>query len=364
MIRVLVVTTVHVPLDARIHDRQLRALVEAGARVTYAAPFSGYGQGPDEALPNLRCIDLPRSRRRDRLRALGSARRLLRARAADHDIVILHDPELLLAVAGQLDRLPPVVWDVHEDTAAALVDRPWVPDRLRPLVARLVRRAESWAERRLHLMLAEESYRERFAREHPVVPNYPFLPADVPPAPGDDRVVYLGRVSVRRGASELIELGERLAGELTVEVLGPADPDVEGALRRADAEGTIRWHGFVPNARALEHVRGATVGLSLLHDEPNYRGSLPTKVLEYLAHGVPVVTTPLPVAVRIVEEADAGRVVPFGDVAAAAAAVRALAADAKLRRAMGQRGRDLVAERYSWDVEGPRFVELLRSWAS
>ena len=82
-------------------------------------------------------------------------------------------------------------------------------------------------------------------------------------------------------------------------------------------------------------VDGALAGLSLLHDEPNYRVSQPTKVIEYLAHGVPVVTTPLPLARRLVEEVGAGVVVPFGDVAATLDAVLALDADPDTRRADG-----------------------------
>ena len=48
-------------------------------------------------------------------------------------------------------------------------------------------------------------------------------------------------------------------------------------------------------------IDGALAGLSLLRDLPNYRGSMPTKVVEYLAHGVPAITTPLPLAREIVQ---------------------------------------------------------------
>jgi glycosyltransferase involved in cell wall biosynthesis len=58
---------------------------------------------------------------------------------------------------------------------------------------------------------------------------------------------------------------------------------------------------------------GALAGLSLLHDEPNFRHSLPTKVVEYMARGVPVVTTPLPAAAELARGYECGFVVPFGD---------------------------------------------------
>lgn len=377
-LRVLVITVVHVPLDARIWHRQIRALLADGVEVTYAAPFSGYGMDPEQhGGAGLHLVDLPRAEGRHRLTAIRAARRLLARRAADHDLVLLADPDLLATLPGLGGMLggtlgrggmrglggTPIVWDVHEDTAAALTDRPWVPAALRGPAAGSVRGAERLAERRCHLLLAEHAYAPRFSRPHPVVPNVPVLPDEVDP-PGPGRAVYLGRVSAGRGAHLLLEVARRLAGEVDIEVLGPADPEVRAAFEDAERHGLLRWHGFVPNDAALARVRGATAGLSLLADEPNYRVSLPTKLLEYLAYGVPVVTTPLPAAKDLVAEADAGIVVPFDDPDAAADAVRALHADADRRAAMGARGRDLVAARYSWDVEGPRFVAQLRAWAA
>lgn len=357
-LRVLVVTVVHTPLDARIHHRQITSLLDAGHRVTYAAPWSAYGTRPPTR-PGMRPVDVPRAQGRRRLDAWWAARRLVAAQGPHHDVVVLHDPELLLATAG---LRAPLVLDVHEDAAAALVDRPWLPPWTRPLARWLVRATERLAERRVPLLLAEEGYRERFSRPHPVIRNVPRI-GDPPPEPGAARVIYIGRLSRRRGAHELVGLGRRLAGDATVELIGPADADVAGALRRAHADGVVSWRGFVPNARALEALRGATAGLSLLHDEPNYRVSLPTKVVEYMAAGIPVVTTPLPRARDLVERHGCGRVVPFGDPEATEAAVRGLLADASARRALGAAGRRAAERCYDWADEQHRFLAALTAAA-
>lgn len=363
MSRALVVTVVHVPLDARIHHREIRALRGAGFDVTYAAPWSGYGIDRSQVADGVEAVDVPRSIGRDRWASVRAINRLLHDRGEEFDIIVLHDPELLASAARLIEQLPPVVWDVHEDTAASLTDRPWIPDWARPAVVPLVRAAERWAENNLRIILAEDGYRELFQSEHPVVHNYPYVPKEPPVPPGDDRVVYVGRVSRKRGARELVETGRRLKGEVTVEIAGPADSDVRDLLQDANERSYVKWHGFVPNDEALSMVRGALAGLSLLHDEPNYRNSLPTKVLEYLSRGVPVVTTPLPEPERIVHQADAGLVVPFEDVDETVQAVRSLRTESERRRGMAERGHRLVAEQYSWDVEGPRFAGLLAAWA-
>ena len=85
-----------------------------------------------------------------------------------------------------------MIWDVHEDTVAALGTKPGLPRPLRPPAAVAVRTAERMAERYVHLILAEYGYVKRFARPHPVVPNTTYVP-DAPAPPGDGRrVVYVG----------------------------------------------------------------------------------------------------------------------------------------------------------------------------
>jgi len=354
--RALVVTVVHHPDDARIRHRQISALLEAGWRVTYAAPFSGYGVTP-ALVPGLTTVDLPRSSGRHRVRALRAARTLLSARGPQHDAVLLHDPELILAT-HRLD-LPAVVWDVHEDTAAAVSLKPWLPDRLARTAAAGVGRLERLAERHHQLILAEDAYADRFQGRHLVVPNTTTVPPEVSP-PDQPRAVYVGHLSAKRGVHELITLSRLLAGHLAVEVIGHADATAREALETAS--DVIDWRGFLPHDEAMARVSGAWAGLSLLHDEPNYRHSRPTKVIEYMAHGVPVITTPLPLAAALVTEVGAGVVVPFnqpGHSTAQAAADALLALDPTQRLKMGWLGHRHALENFDWAAKKQEFVDFL-----
>lgn len=364
--RALVVTVVHHPEDARIRHRQIAALLDAGWEVTYAAPFRDYGVMATPR-PGLTTVDLPRSSGRDRVRALRAARELLRSRAAGHQLVLLHDPELLLA-ARRL-RLPPVIWDVHEDTGASLSMKPWLPHPLERPVAWAVRRAERRAEQRVTLLLAEEAYGSRFERSHPVVPNTTLVPP-APVPPNDPRVVYVGHLSRARGLVELIEVGallhERTRGRLRVQLVGHADNEARALLAR-DLPG-VEWVGFRPHAEAMQIVDGALAGLSLLHDQANYRVSRPSKVIEYLAHGVPVITTPLPEAERLVREVGAGVVVPYvgdrAEPAAVADAVLALDRDPLTRARMGRLGHAHASTHLDWSRHATDFVGHLTGVAS
>ncbi len=354
-LRILIVTIVHDPEDARIRYRQIPALLTAGHQVAYAAPFPAFGRS---APPGVQRHDLPRARGRRRLAAIRAARRLIARVASTVDVVIVHDPDLLLALAGQRRHGAALVWDVHEDTAAALSMREWVPKPLRSVLAASVSAAERIAERRYNLLLAEPGYQRRFRRPHPVVPNSIRIPDGAPPPPGRSRVVYLGKITTARGGHDLIELARQLP-EVEVEVIGPAEADVATELRRAAEAGLLTWTGFVPNAKALQRLPGALAGVSMLHDEPNYHYSPPTKVMEYMAYGLPVITTPNPASEDLVREGGCGVVVPFGDVEAAATVLREWIADEEKRIQLGAAGHAYAREHLNWERDGARFVATI-----
>ena len=364
--RVVVCTIVHHPGDARIYHRQIRALLDAGHEVTYIAPFDAENFHPERIGSHLRVISVPRAVGRRRLGALLAARRALAAASAGADLLLIHDPELLLALPPRRKR-PPTIWDVHEDTAAALSTKPWLPRPLRPPAAFAVHAAERTAERRVHLILAEQGYVARFPGPHPVVPNTTYVPeTPAPPAaPGDDqRVIYVGHLSLDRGVGEMIELAGLLRPHgITLELVGQADGQARARIEPAQAAGLVRWPGFVPNDQAMPMIDGAVAGLSLLQDEPNFRHSMPTKVVEYMARGVPVVTTPLAAAVELVTRHECGLVVPFGDPRAAADAVLQLAGDASLRAKMGSRGHEAAHTSLGWPADARAFVAQLEAWA-
>jgi glycosyltransferase involved in cell wall biosynthesis len=196
------------------------------------------------------------------------------------------------------------------------------------------------------------------------VPNTTYVPDQPAPYDGQARVVYVGHISPDRGAAEMVALAELVAPQgVTVELVGSADAQARAVLEPAVAKGLIRWHGYTPNDEAMLITDGALAGLSLLRSDPNLWHSLPTKVAEYMARGVPVVTTPLPLAVNLVERSECGFVVPFEDARAASEAVLKLKADPALRDAMGGRGHQDAAEFLRWPEDARAFVAQLEQWA-
>lgn len=366
--RIAVVTVVHDPRDARIRAREIEALLQHGHDVTFVAPFSVTGASMDARLT---CVDVPRARGLRRRQPVRHAAQWMQKNANDVDVILVHDPELVPTLISLPDNSRAIrVWDVHENNPDAVASRPYVPNILRPLVRAWLQRLERRAETAIHLLLAETSYQARFRQPHPIVLNVPWVDEEVESLPQPlRRVTYVGSITRARGAGALLELARILsADDIAVHLVGSLDDAFSNEhIRAAHDRGELHWHGRLPNADALALVRDSIVGLALLQDTPNHHGSMPTKVLEYLAQAVPVVTTALPLAKGVVTSADAGAVIAcsFDDGAvatAAAVAVRRIAGDPELRKAMGARGHQLMLERYNWHTQGAAFVQTLTGW--
>jgi glycosyltransferase involved in cell wall biosynthesis len=342
--RLLVVSTVHPADDPRIRAKLIRTLDRE-----WDVVFAGGGRGPMDRT-GLTWRELPGGRLR---RWLGAAYLLLLRR--DYDVASLHDPELLPLgmLATWLRRT--VVFDVHENVPGQLRTKVWLPRPLRRPLAGLAGWLLHVAERRMAITLAESGYAALFRQTHPVFPNY--LTGTPPPPRASDRetgVVYLGDVTEPRGMVEAVDAVGR-AGVETLSIMGRCRPELRSRLLEiAAGHGlNLRFHGFVDPDRALEIAAGATLGLSPLLDTPNYRWSLPTKVLEYLAVGVPTLASDLPGTRSIVGGKPGVILLPPGDVTAWAVAIASAAGDSGLRTA-ARNGVPAILDTYVWPADEVR----------
>lgn len=341
--RLLVVSTVHPADDPRIRHKLIRTLQD-----DWDVTFAGKGRGPIDQ-QGIRWIELGGGRIG---RWLGAGRLLF---GRGFDVASLHDPELLPLgiVANLLGKK--IVFDVHENVPAQLLTKEWVPRLLRKPLANAARWLLRIAERYMAITLAEAGYATLFREEHPVFPNYlvgnPPAPRDADPDVG---IVYLGDVTQARGLALAVEAAGA-AGATVFTVMGRCTPDFKARLLAAAARHglDLRFLGFVAPDEALRTTAGATIGLSPLLDTPNYRVSLPTKVLEYLAVGVPTLASDLPGTREVVGSSPGTVLVPAGDVQAWTRAIASALADAGLRTAAHD-GVTAIREAYVWPAPDVR----------
>lgn len=101
------------------------------------------------------------------------------------------------------------------------------------------------------------------------------------------------------------------------------------------------------------------IGLMPLPDDPWTRGKCGFKLLQYMAAGLPVVSSPVGVNQEIVKDGYNGFLANSKEEWYLR--LSTLISDVALRKIMGQRGREILEEKYSLHQAAPRFIELLRA---
>ncbi|MDQ1727019.1 MAG: hypothetical protein QOK14_1064 [Frankiaceae bacterium] len=317
---VSIVTSGHDVADARLH-REVAALRRAGL----AVEVLGLGD-PSGAPPG--AVARTRARRGIGPRVLMAATLPWAARGRT---LICLDPDLIpSAMLRRLTGRVRVVVDVHEDYQALLSDRPWARGVLGSTARMLVWSATRLAARADVTVVADEHVPPQFARRRLVVRNVPD-PAMLPPLgerEAGPRAIYIGDVRTTRGLMTMLEALER-APEWSLDVVGPVAPADRAALTewraRSAAADRARFHGRLEPRQAWALAQGAWVGLALLDDTPAFAAAVPTKLYEYLACGLAVISTPLPRMAEILADAGAGATARTPEEVAAV--LRAWAAD-------------------------------------
>ena len=162
-------------------------------------------------------------------------------------------------------------------------------------------------------------------------------------------VLFVGRLVREKGILDLADAAGALADHsgLVFLIAGdalPSDRDPAGsdlARHRAALKLGDRWRrlGYRPD---IERLINAADLLVL----PSYREGLPRSVIEAMACGVPVVASDIPACRELVEPGETGLLVPVGEPAALATAIRALASDPARRAAMGLAARRQAEARH------------------
>jgi glycosyltransferase involved in cell wall biosynthesis len=375
--RVCAVAYTHYRSDPRVR-REAEALASQGDEVTVLALHEP-DRPADDIVHGVRVIGLPVERYRgDGLRGYMSSYSRFFCRAASHlalrprayDLVHVHSQPEAMVFAATIQKIGrrPVVLDVHDLSSELFASRHGsAPKPVR------------WAER-LSLAFADrvvtvhDDYRDRISARGvdpsgiAVVLNAPdehMFPLRDPTKPRcPPRLIYHGTLVERYGLAvalrALASVRHRLPG-VRLEIVG--DGDFRASVIRLVAELRLGdvvdlSAGAVPIDAVPERIDAADIGLVPFVDDPFTQAILPTKLLEYVRMGKPVVVSRNPVIERYFSDDDVFFVAPGNadELAAAIERVVSKPEDAMHRARRAQRH----FEREGWQAAAKaRFLAVI-----
>ncbi|MDO7883754.1 glycosyltransferase [Hymenobacter cheonanensis] len=371
--------------DTRMLGKFAYTLAAAGARVAVAGRASAASPPATENISQ-HVIFQGQRLSLARLAAQGRYWRLLgQLRPA---LVVVHAPELLplTLLWWALGRDRQFIYDIRENYALNVGTQHVYQGATKRLLAAGLRWVEGLAARQAAaVLLAEASY----ADELPFVQALPAsrvlllenkyqpapgerLPRQVRPLPAADepiKLLYSGTISELNGVREALALAHNLssswpgAAELTIigfcqqpGLLGQLQVLIEQLAASSRLAVTLATGAEpVPHARIVAAMHQAHFGLLAYRPHPSTWRCRPTKLFEYLAHGLPVLTPDNPLWTSLMQAHGAGLVVDFAAAPAAAAAVVAALPTAHFYPA------GVPTEAVLWASEGKKLRLLLES---
>jgi glycosyltransferase involved in cell wall biosynthesis len=294
--------------------------------------------------------------------------------ASGTDVVYANTIETFYAVAAAARAGLPCVWNVHEAEGPERYFARWNHW--------LARRARACFSLPYRVIFVSEAAREAFARldsagRFDVIHNG-LHPERVPPGGpaareaarralglAKDQVVFVtvGTVCERKGQHDLARalalLPEPLARSVRVVIVGqrglPYGRDLETLVARLSPawRKSVRIVPETDDPRPFFEAADVFVCCSRIE-------SFPRVVLEAMAHGLPILTTPVYGIREQVREGRNALFYPPGDVAALARAMELLAQDATLRRSMAEMAGPVLGTLTTFDEMVESYAEIFR----
>jgi glycosyltransferase involved in cell wall biosynthesis len=358
--RICQLTTVHQWDDVRIYHKMAKTLAGAGYDVHLVAPAE-----LGIIAPNVTLLALPKiGGRLSRIwkRQPLALRQILKLKP---DIVHFHDPELL--PLGLLLRFLgyKVIYDVHEDVAKQILEKPWISPVLRKIVSRTFRFFEAFAAKRMSaVVIAWTKIADGLqGTQCTLIRNYPslkeFSTPDLRSTSSDNtaRFIYVGGLTEERGIGKIVEAIELVQPNAELVLGGKfTDPTFFQHVQSGPGWKKTMFKGWLDRSQVAGAISDARAGLLTLLDTPNHLVLLPIKMFEYFAAGKPIIASYFPYWKELSE--GNGIFVDPSNPQEIADAMSWVIANPKEAEAMGARGRKMVLEKCNWEKESEKLLEL------
>ena len=370
MIKITHLTSAHPRYDTRIFIKECCSLAKIENYKVSLIVADGLG---DEVKDGVGFFDIGKLEGRVNRIFKTTKKVLEKAIELDSDIYHLHDPELM-PVGLKLKKMgKQVIFDVHENIVKQIKDKKYLNYFVRNILSYIYAKYEKRALKKFNiLVLAENSYVEyysKLSKSIEVVLNMP----DIKPLQRyqvenrkENGLFYIGGISNDRGLDVTLEAIRILKDEIPdvyMHYVGNTYNDILKSIKVDDIQKNIKFYGSMPLFEGMKYSMYAKVGLSILKPIGNYTESYSTKVFEYMAIGLPVITSNFELYKKVVEKYNCGLCINPCDPQEIAEAIRYIMQQPKEAKIMGENGKKAVLERYNWGMEEKKLLKIYEELA-
>ncbi len=354
-------SSVHHSKDTRIFYKICKSLVENGFDVDLIIQHS-----KNEKIGGININALPiATRKLDRLTKIIPRILYKSLQYKRGTIFHFHDPELI--PIGLVLKLfgNKVIYDVHEDVPKTILEKEWIPTPFRKIISLFVDIIERIGNRVFDsTIVVTKSIKKRFPRRVLLVQNYPEVKVEGTSTKIErhkERVFYVGSISQVRGIKEIIKAIEKINLKKSVQlILAGSFPNskLEEEIKSMEGWKYVNFLGHINREELKKIAETSSSGLVIFHPIPNHIEAQPNKLFEYMRYGLPVIGSNFELWKEIVEDNECGILVNPLDPSEIANAIDWIHEHPQEAAKMGENGKKAVFEKYTWENEEKKLIQL------
>lgn len=362
MKRICHITTVHRRYDTRIFLKECISLSKEYE--VHLIVADGLG---DEVKNNVHIHDIGLRQQSVLKRAyLDSRKAYKKALSLNCCLYHFHDPELTYIGVKLKRKGFYVIYDVHEDLPKQILSKTYLKKWMKPLFSKLIKfREEKTSTKFNYIITATDFINNRFLsvnKNSISIKNYPILDElfnNVSWSDKNDEICYVGGLTEVRGVFEVIESLQ--ISNVKFNLGGPfMTNDYKDKCMNSKGWNNVNYYGYLDRESVKTVYEKSKIGIVTLYPIINYIDALPVKLFEYMAAGIPVISSDIKLWRSIVEKNNCGLLVNPKSPKEIDNAIQTLLSDNKLAEEMGRNGKKAVEEIYNWNVEEKKLLNVYK----
>jgi len=364
--KVCILTPVHPVFDTRIFHKEAKTLIDAGYDVTLIAQHD-----KNKTVDGIKIIALPKPKNRfERFIKLD----YLTYKKAIHqkaNIYHFHDPELIpWMVKLKKKTKAKIIYDVHEDVAKQILSKYWLPKIFRRLIAYNFDKYEKYIAKKIdYIIAATPDIKNNFKQNNIIdIKNYPTIINVQKIKNRGEReyteLIYIGGLSRIRGIKKIIESLKHINLKYSVKLklIGKFSnqkfkQEIKNISKR---NSNIIFLGWCSQKKVYKNLLRSDIAIACLFPLKRFQKNIGLKIYEYMNAQLPIIASNFPLWIEVIEKNKCGICVDPLKPKEIAKAIEYLIEHPDEAKKMGENGRRAVLEKYNWENESKKLLEIYK----
>jgi len=352
--------------DVRVFGKECTSLVNAGFEVYLVSP-----NAKDEIINGVHILGVPFQKKGNIARLFLLPKYLYRrALSINADIYHFNDPTSLRYGSKLKRKGKKVIFDSFEDHPTLCLEHRELPLIVRHLISKIYSIYEFHQCKKFDgLILCYHWTQERLkkaCKNNQLIFNFPIVKDNLQEL--NDRhssnlaLCYAGLFSEMWNIENIISSLTKLEN-IQFNLAGNGSDSLIEKFKGNEGWSKVNYQGQIKHEEVYDQVYSkSSIGMALLDYIPLCKGNVGNmsnnKLFEYLLAGLPVICTDFILWKEVVEKNNCGICVNPRNINEIVKAVKYLTENPEVAKQMGQNGRKIVLEKYNWEFEEKKLINV------